>query len=95
MIDAEIPLRESLIREITNGFELERHLADQRQMGAAIEAHRAKGHRTIKGLGKQVLEVDQRDFFRAMDKFGPECWSDRGFIKDVQRLEPDLKVYSA
>jgi hypothetical protein len=25
-------------------------------------------------------------------KYGSECWNDREFVKDFQRLEPDLAV---
>lgn len=91
----EAAVNDALIREIRTGFELEKWRAEERHRAAAKEAHGARGHRTAGALGKQVLEIDARDWFRAREKFGGDCWHDKEFIKDVQRLEPELKVHNA
>lgn len=91
----EAAINDALIREIRTGFELEKWRAEDRHRAAAKEAHANRGHRSVGALGKQVLEIDARDWFRAREKFGPDCWHDKGFIKDVQRLEPDLRVHHA
>lgn len=91
----EAAVNDALIREIRLGFELEKGLAEERHRSAAAESFRDRESRTVNGLGKPILNIDQRDYFRAIQKFGPDCWADREFIRDVQRLEPDLKVFRA
>lgn len=94
-IISKVEMDSAFERELCRGFEFEKSLEHVRAEKARAEARKARGHKTIKGLGKQVLELPSREFFRLRDKYGADAFNDRQFIRDMQRLEPDTKVYSA
>ena len=79
-----------LLRELRWGRQVKQTFEQVRETDAAIEAHAARGHKSIEGLGKLAVVVPQHEFFTIREKYGPDCWHDREFIRDFQRLEPSM-----
>lgn len=79
-----------LLKELRWGRQLKQSFEQIRETDASIEAHAARGHKSIPGLGKMAVVVPAYEFFTIREKYGPECWHDKGFIKDFQRLEPTM-----
>ena len=91
---AEGELNSLLVAELVSGRKMQAAKEKARERAAAQEAIAARGHKTIKGLGKLALTIPQTDYFAMVGKYGRECMSDRTFLKDLQRLEPQFKVAS-
>ena len=83
-----------LLRELRWGRQVKQSFEQIRETDAAIEAKAARGHKSIPGIGKLAVVVPAYEFFTIREKYGPECWSDKEFIKDFQRLEPTMKSNS-
>jgi len=78
----------ALLRELRWGRQVKQSFEQIREAEAGREAFAARGHKTIEGLGKLVSVIPAYEYFTIREKYGPECWHDRGFVKDNQRLEP-------
>ena len=89
--DGEI--NRAFMREIKNGFELEKAQAEERNRTAAQEAAEFRKHnRTVPGLGKIVACIDQRDFLRAVAKYGIDEVQSKGFVRSIHKYNPELTV---
>jgi len=91
---AEGELNDLIVAELVSGRKMQAAQEKARERAAAQEAIAARGHKTIKGLGKLALSIPEDDYFAMIQKYGRECMSDRTFLKDMQRLEPQFKVAS-
>lgn len=83
----------ALVRELCSGRALMETRQQWREGDAAAEAQRMLGHRTHNVLGKAVAVVPQHEFFLMREKYGEDCWGDKGFVRDFQRLEPSMAVH--
>jgi hypothetical protein len=94
MIIDDAALTNALITELRTGRKLMEARQQFRERDARREAQelRGKNHGV---LGKALAVVPQHEFFLMREKYGAECWHDREFIRDFQKLEPDLKVHNA
>lgn len=92
-IIAEADLDAALMRELCSGRKYKEATLRARERACAQEAKAARGHKAIPGLGKMVLSIPDHEYFQMIHKYGYEAFDDRGFIKDVQRLEPDLACH--
>lgn len=81
----------ALIREIITGEQLKKDISKQREIEAAKIAkdYRDRGRRK-KDRMTHLAEIPQREYLQMAQKYGVECWNDRNFIKDFQRLEPTM-----
>lgn len=61
-----------------------------REIACAKEAFEARGHKSITGLGKMIASIPSHEYFLIREKYGNDCWNDRGFVRDFQKLEPTL-----
>lgn len=91
---AEGELHQLIINELVSGRKMKAAQERARERAAAQQADAARGHKTIKGLGKLALSIPEDDYFDLIQKYGQECMHDRTFLKDMQRLEPQFKVAS-
>ena len=85
-------MNHALVAELCSGRRLKEQLQGDREAVCAKEAQAMRGHRSIKGLGKCVLNVPQHEYFLIREKYGDECWGNTEFIRDFQRLEPEMAV---
>ena len=85
-------LNAALVAELCSGRQLMETRQRWREKDAATEAKELLGHRTHNVLGKAVAVVPQHEFFLMREKYGEECWGDKGFIRDFQKLEPAMAV---
>lgn len=91
---AEGELNQLILNELISGRKFKDAQEKARERSAAQQADAARGHKTIKGLGKLAMVIPEDDYFDIIQKYGPECMHDRKFLKDMQRLEPQFKVAS-
>lgn len=85
----------ALMNELRWGRQVKETFQQVREADAAAEATAMRGHKTIPGLGKCVVNMPAHEFFLMREKYGADCWDDRGFVKDFQRLEPTMAVHKA
>jgi len=82
----------ALLRELRWGRQVKQSFEQIREADAAKEAQACRGHKGIDGLGKVVTVVPAYEYFLIREKYGPEAWHDKGFIRDHHRLEPSMKA---
>src|SRR5688500_11448822 len=87
---AEGELLEAIKTELITGRKFQDAQEKARERAAAQEAIAARGHKTIPGLGKLAISLPEDDYWALVQKYGPECMTDRTFLKDLQRLEPQF-----
>lgn len=86
---SEAELDAALIREFCSGRKLMEAKQQEREIQARQQA-RTMGKKTVEGLGKHVASIPAHEFFIIGQKYGNECWDDKGFVRDFQRLHPEL-----
>ena len=79
----------AFMKEIKNGFKLERETEKQRVAVAAKEAKELKGT-THPVLGKPVATMPAREFFRLTKKYGHETVHSKEFLKYYNKKFPEL-----
>ena len=82
----------ALIRELCSGRAFVEQMAKKRENDAALIAAKDRQHVNAKSTLRKLAEIPQREYLLMAQKYGSECWDDREFMKDFQRLEPDLAV---
>ena len=88
----EAALDDALIRELCTGRQLMDALEHKREIEAAAIATASRNTKPGKHF-RHVAEIPQKEFFDITNIFGPECWEDREFVRDFQRLEPTMAVH--
>ena len=83
----------AFMKEITNGFKLERETEKQRVAGAAKEAQALKGT-THPTLGKPVASIP-REYFRLVKKYGQKTVHSKEFLKYYNKKVPELSPNKA
>lgn len=73
--------------------DLERHKIATYEAVARREA-RETGKHNVDGLGEFKGCIPARHFFRAMQHYGHDCWSDKTFVKDWYRDNPSNRAQS-
>jgi len=87
-------LNDLIVKELVSGRKYVDAQEKARERAAAQEAQAARGHKTIKGLGKLAISIPQQEYFDLIGKYGTECMHDREFLRDLQKKEPQFKVAS-
>lgn len=88
---SEEELTNELFQELRRGLQLQDSLQQIREVASAKLAQAAKEAKDSIA-GKIVGFIPQTDYINIAQKYGSECWDDRGFIKDFFRKERDMKV---
>jgi len=88
---SEEELTNELFQEIRKGLQVQESFQQVREAASARLAHAAKEARDTVA-GKIVGFIPQTDYINIAQKYGSECWDDRGFVKDFFRHERDMKV---
>lgn len=86
-------MNNALIEEIRSGRMLMETKQKFREQACAKEAFEARNHKTISGLGKMIASIPSHEYFLIREKYGNDCWNDRGFIRDFQKKEPTMSCY--
>ena len=84
----------AFMKEITNGFKLERETEKHRVEGAAKEAKKLKGT-THPVLGKPVASIPPREYFRLIKKYGHDTVHSKEFLKYYNKKFPELSPNKA
>ena len=84
----------AFMKEITNGFKLERETEQKRVAQAAKEAQELKGT-THPVLGKPVASIPPREYFRLIQKYGQETVHSKEFLKYYNKKFPELSPNKA
>lgn len=89
---SEEAMTAAVIKELCSGRQFLDSLQKYREKGAAEIAAESRKFAPNKSF-RHVAEIPQREFLQIAHKFGQECWSDREFLRDFQRLEPTMAVH--
>ena len=89
---SDAAMNAALIRELCSGRAFVEQMAKKRENDAALIAAKDRQHGNAKSTLRKLAEIPQREYLLMAQKYGSECWDDREFMKDFQRLEPDLAV---
>lgn len=81
-------LNDALVKELCSGRKLMEAKQQEREIHAAARA-KSMGARTTP-IGKHVASIPAHEFFIIGEKYGQECWEDKGFLRDFQRYHPEL-----
>lgn len=82
----------AFLRELITGEQLKNEITQkkrEREAAQIAKDYRDKG-RTRKTKMVHLAEIPQREYLQMVQKYGIECWNDRGFIKDFQKYEPTM-----
>jgi len=79
----------ALMKEIKNGFALERQTEDRRVKAIAADVSKTKGA-THASLGKKVASMPAREFFRLTSKYGHDEVHSKGFLQDYNKRFPHM-----
>lgn len=82
----------ALIRELCTGRQFLDSLQKYREKSAAEIAAESRKLAPKKGF-RHIAEIPQREYLQMAQKYGSECWEDREFVRDFQRLEPTMAVH--
>ena len=84
----------AFMKEITNGFKLEKQTEHKRVNQARKEAKELRG-KTHPTLGKPVATIPAREFFRLTKKYGHETVHSKEFLKYYNKKFPELSPNKA
>jgi len=87
-VDEEI--NAALVRELCSGRKFIESLEKRREIEAAAEARKMREAKSI--AGKPVGSIPQREYLLLANKYGSECWDDRGFVRDFFKSQSHLKA---
>jgi len=90
---SEEPMTAALIRELCSGRQFLDSLQKHREATAAEIAAESRKYAPKKGGLRHVAEIPQREYLQMAQKYGTDCWEDREFVRDFQRLEPTMAVH--
>ena len=85
----EEQLRDYIAAKYNGNAERYQKEAKDRQRGIAADNQE---RRSMDGLGRPVMEVDQRVYQEWTQKEGKEIWKDKGFQKYITGKNPELVV---
>ena len=89
----DLEMDRALAAELCSGRKFHEATLRARERACAQESAAARGHKSIPGLGKLVMSIPDHEYFLMCQKYGYEAFDDRGFVRDMQRLEPDLACH--
>jgi hypothetical protein len=92
ILQSEETMTAALVRELCTGRQLMDAMEKRREIEAAAIAAESRKHAAGKNL-RHIAEIPQREYLLMAQKYGVECWDDRGFVRDFQRLEPTMAVH--
>jgi hypothetical protein len=79
----------AFMKEIVNGFEIEKRTEHERVAIARKEAHEMKG-KCHPVLGRPVATMPAREFFRLTHKYGHDQVHSKEFLKYYNKKFPEL-----
>jgi hypothetical protein len=85
-------MNQALINELCSGRQFMTAMERKRELEAAAIAAKSRQEAPGKNF-RHIAEIPQREYLLMADKYGVECWDDREFVRDFQRLEPEMAVH--
>jgi hypothetical protein len=92
ILQSEEAMTAALVRELCTGRQLMDAMGKRREIEAAAIAAESRKHQAGKNW-RHIAEIPQREYLLMANKYGVECWDDREFVRDFQRLEPTMAVH--
>lgn len=86
----EDALTDALVKELCSGRMLKEKLQHKREIEAAAEARQMKDAKS--SIGKPIGAIPQHEYFLLANKYGKECWDDRGFVRDFFKTQSHLRA---
>lgn len=83
-------LTDALVKELCSGRALKEAMQNKREIAASAEARAMKDAKS--SLGKPIGAIPQHEYFLLANKYGTECWDDRGFVRDFFKSQSHLRA---
>ena len=83
-------LTSALVRELCSGRMLKETMQKTREQAASAEARSMKDAKSM--LGSPIGAIPQHEYFLLANKYGKECWDDRGFVRDFFKSQTHLRA---
>ena len=85
-------LHHAVLKEFKTGYNKELVDAEIHQKRIAKQSEQV--HRSIDGIGQLRMRIDPTLYHHWGQKLGYECWRDKGFLREVERDNPEVRVKS-
>jgi len=89
---SEEAMTAAVIRELCTGRQFLDSLQQYREADASEIAKESRKLAPKKNW-RHLAEIPQREYLQMLHKYGHECWEDKEFVRDFQRLEPTMAVH--
>lgn len=86
---SEEAMNAAVINELCSGRQFMQSLEEMRERNSAQIAQQYRGTKS-KGDLMHIGEIPQHEYFKMMQWHGEDCWSDREFVRHVQKTHPHL-----
>lgn len=83
----------NLDKHLRKEVALEQHQKKDRDE-MARRANRALGKGKMEGLGQHIGSIPAREYFRSMQVHGHDCWTDKQYVREYFRDNPDYRAQS-
>lgn len=84
-------LKKAVLEELKTGYNMELTKAAIHSKRIGQETHE-RSHKSVEGLGRLRMRVDPTLYHHWGAKYGYDCWRDNGFLKEVERDNPEVRV---
>jgi hypothetical protein len=85
-------MQHAVLKELKSGYNQELVNAEIHQKRIAKQSEQV--HRSIDGIGQLRMRIDPTLYHHWGQKLGYECWRDNGFLREVERDNPEVRVKS-
>lgn len=89
-IITDLRLHPALLNELCSGRKFREAKRRAIERACAQEANATRGHKTIPGLGKKVLDIPEDDYYDIIAKEGYEFFDHRENVKFIQKVAPEF-----
>lgn len=84
-------LRNQVLEEFRRGYHIEavKSAINNRNIGIV---NRQFERKSINGVGRLRMSIDPTYYHHFGQMYGYDCWRDKQFLNDVEKINPQLKV---
>lgn len=88
-------LRQGIFNELRNGYQMEAVRSAINNTQISVFNHNAQ-RKSIDGVGRLRMSIDPTYYHHMAKVYGTyDCWKDESFLRDVEKINPGLKVKCA
>jgi len=89
-IITDLRMHPAVLNELCSGRKFREANRRSIERACAQEAHATRGHKTIPGLGKKVLDMPEDDYYDIIAQEGYEFFDQKENVRFIQRIAPEF-----